>query len=154
MRSRKVRNVIVYVLLFIGATAVTAQSNERIDELLSQDQAQIGHAAYLVFSAAELLDEETDPDGAMRYGIENGLIPTGSNQDDPVTFGRFSYLMTASFGIPGGVMYRLFPGPRYAAREVVYQGWSRKRRASSEVIDGDTVVRVLSVYLNDQGGSR
>ena len=146
------------ILLFAVALCVTApawsQSNDRIDVLLAQDPAETGSSAYLVLTAAGLIDDTFSPSQAVDYAISQGMLPEGTGLDEATTFGRFSYLLTRSFEIPGGVMYRLVPGPRYAAREVVFQGWSRKRRDTGEPIDGETAMRILSVYLNDQGRSR
>ncbi len=144
------RTVLFSALVLLAVMPLAAQSNDRIDELLSQDPAETGVAAYLVLSAAGLVEEDATPDEAVRYAVNEGMLPPGVSSSEPISFGYFSYLLTRSFAVPGGVMYRLIPGPRYAAREVIYQGWSGTRREIGEVISGDTVVRVLSVYLNDQ----
>jgi len=146
--------VLALVSLLLSVVAGYGQSNDRIDELLVQDPAQTGHVAYLLLSAAGLIDDQYDPETALTYASEQGLLPGRVDATDAVTFGRYSYLLTQAFDVPGGVMYRLLPGPRYAAREVVYQQWSRKRRSPSELIDGETAVRILSVYLNETGGTQ
>jgi hypothetical protein len=143
----------VLVLLLSGLIAgtVAAQSADRIDELLGQNPAQSGHVAYLVLAAAGIVPEGASPAEALRTAQDQGLMPAGTAAADPVTFGRYSYLFMESFGVTGGVMYRIIPGPRYAAREVVYQRWTRTRRASGERISGETAMRILSVYLNRPG---
>jgi hypothetical protein len=139
--------------LFAGVgITVFAQSNQRIDELVSQDHAQAGHVSYLLLSAAGIVSDEVSPQDALRSVTEAGWLSAGTGVSDAVTFGQFSHIMMESFGISGGVMYRIISGPRYAAREVVYQGWSRQRRAPGDSISGDAAVRILSVYLNEQGG--
>lgn len=144
------------VLLMTAALVATAaaQSNERIDELLEQEQAQLGHTAYLVLSAAGLVAEDASLPDSIDVAQENGWLGEQAQPGDPATFGAFSYLLTGSFNVPGGVMYRLVPGPRYAAREVVFQEWSRTRRAAGEDLSGASVVQMLSVFLNDQGGAQ
>jgi hypothetical protein len=135
-------------------THAWGQSNDRIDELLAQDPAEAGHTAYLVLTAAGLIDEDASPSEAARYAVSEEMLAADIGASDATTFGAFSYLLTRSFDIPGGVMYRIAPGPRYAAREVVYQRWSRQRRETGELINGETVIRILSVYLNDEGGAQ
>lgn len=142
---------LVSMLFFIVVLPASGQSNERIDELIAQNPAESGHVAYIVLAAAGIVDENDSPDDAVGTAISEGLLPEGSLSEYPITFGRFSFLLTESFGVPCGVMYRLLPGPRYAAREVVYRQWSRKRRSPTDLIDGETVVRILSVYLNEEG---
>lgn len=154
MLCRFRRIILLSAIGFFVATVTWAQSNDRIDELLAQDPAQTDLTAYLILSAAELVDENVAPQEAVDYAIAEGMLSAGTDAAEAVTFGRFSYLLMRSFGVPGGVMYRLVPGPRYAAREVVFQKWSRMRRDTDELLDGETVLRILSVYLNEQGGAR
>lgn len=146
--------VILGALLLILPGALFAQSNEQIDRLLSQDPAQVGQAAYLVLTAAGLIEEDSSAGEALVAAQERGLVSAQGQVDDPLQFGQFAYMLTDSFGVSGGLMYRLIPGPRYAAREVVYQGWSRSRRAPGEEISGNVVARIVSVYLNQEGGAR
>lgn len=141
--------LMVAVLLGTVLTGtIAAQSNQRVDELLGQRPARNGHAAYLVLTAAGIAGEDESPAAVFRTAQQQGLFEPGDTADGAISFGRYSYLLMESFGERGGVMYRLIPGPRYAAREVVYQRWSRTRRAPGTLIDGEVATRVLSVYLN------
>lgn len=141
------------LLLLTAVGSLAAQSNERIDELLAADPAPAGHAAYLVLTAAGTVGEDTSPAEALSTAQEAGLMSIGLSAPEPVRFGDLAYLLMESFDESGGVMYALLPGPRYATREVVFQGWSRVRRSPRETLSGREVVQFLSVYLNERGGS-
>lgn len=154
MRNRSIRRCAVFVLLSAGFSLVSAQSNERLDELLAQDPVQTGHAAYLVLTAADVLSEDSSPDQAYRTAVDAGWVGPESSAAEPISFGSFSYLFMEAFDVSGGVMYRIFPGPRYAAREVVYQEWARTRRSPGALLSGDATVRILSVFLNERGGAQ
>ena len=157
MKKETLTPLLLVFFLVLAVSHAGAQSNQRIDELLGQSPAQKGHAAYLVLTAAGIADESVTPQGAFQTAVDRGLLAAGSSPADELTFGELSYLLMESFGIPGGVMYRIFPGPRYASREVIYRRWARLRRPPGQVISGDTAVRVVSVYLNSaaaQGGAR
>lgn len=157
MKSKILLPAFAVLLGSMIVAGVGAQSNERIDELLGQSPAQNGHAAYLVLTAAGALDESVSPAEAFRTAQDRGLFSADDSVEGDLTFGRYSYLLMESFGVPGGVMYSVFPGPRYASREVVYQRWSRTRRSPGQPINGDVATRILSVYLNtraQQGGVR
>jgi hypothetical protein len=154
MVTPHIRRIAVVLLIGVGAATLAAQSNERVDELLGQNPAELGHTAYLVLSAAGVVDETATPEEALRSAAAAGLVRSGADVTAATDFGDLSYLMMEAFGEAGGVMYRILPGRRYASREVVYQGWSRTRYAQGEELDGESVVRILSVYLNDRGGDR
>lgn len=147
--SRRLRFGFVTILLLFAATTVTAQSNEQIDAVLDEDVATIGSAAYVAMSAAGLVDDETPPERAVEVAVEAGWLPEGSTEDEPVTFGRFAYLLMEAVEVPGGLMYRMIPGPRYAAREFAYRGWSPERRAPGEQISGQFLIRVTGNFLDN-----
>lgn len=150
--TRMTRNVFIVAFVLLCGV-LFAQSNERVDELLAQDAAQVGHTAYLIYTASGAIDDSADLSAAVSAAIDSGAIPVGTSPEDPVDFGAFSYMLMEAFNVPGGIMYRIVPGRRYASREVVYQEWSRTRRAPGDLLDGDSVVRILSVFLNEQGGA-
>ena len=141
-------------LLFFIAGSGWTQSNQMVDALLEQDPAQLGHTTYLILSAAGIIPEAADAAVALVAAQERGWIPAGATAGDATTFGALAHLLMEAFEEEGGVMYRFFPGPRYAAREIAYQGWARRRRPPGERIGGEVVVRIVSVYLNSQGGSQ
>lgn len=143
-------------LIFIGFAVSTAwaQSNQMIDALLAQKPAEVGHTAYLVLTAANLIPESATAEQALSTAQERGWVSNRAQTTDPTTFGVLSFLLMEAFEESGGLMYRFFPGPRYAAREVAHQGWARLRRPTGERIDGEVVGRIMSVYLNTRGGAQ
>jgi hypothetical protein len=129
------------------------QSNARLDAILSEEIASAQSAAYLVMTSAGLIADDGTPAGALREARQQGWI--GDRTDhDPVTFGEFAHLLMRAHGLPGGLMYRIFPGPRYAAREFVFQRWSPERRAPRDLVSGEFLVRVTGNTLDMTGGHR
>lgn len=148
------RALLALAVTVLMTATVAAQSNERIDELLAQDPATLGHTSYVILSAAGIVSETVSPQQALDAARTSGLVAADATAETPATFGDAAYLLMRSFGISGGVMYRIIPGPRYAAREVVFQGWSRTRRAPGDAVSGEAVLRILSVYLNEAAEER
>ena len=141
-------------LLLIAAAAVsTAQSNDTIDAILDELTATVYSAAYLTMTSAGLVDDDASPAQAFREASGRGWI-SGDAEGRAVTFGEFAYLLMRAHEVPGGLMYLLFPGPRYAAREFVYQGWSPERRGPNDTVSGEFLVRVTGNALEMIGGSR
>ena len=134
---------VVMMLALSAASPLLAQSNEDVDRLLDQDRATFADAAYFIFLAAGIADETESPAQffARTDWSQWGLQPAAA--DEPIRFGQFSYLLMQAFELPGGVMYRLAPGPRYAAREVVHRGHTRGSQASGRSMSGDEVLRIV-----------
>jgi hypothetical protein len=54
--------------------------------------------------------------------------------------------------IPGGIMYSMFPGPRYAAREIAYLGFVRGSGAPGRTVSGNEVMYILGRVLEWKEG--
>lgn len=124
-----------------------SQSNELIDTLLDEQSAGFGNTAYMVLSAASIIDESsTIQDAVDILSGDDWKNFEGKKTEDPVTLGEYSYMLMESFGIQGGIMYRLLPGPRYAVRELKYMGFVDDTDASKPV-SGEEVIRILGYVL-------
>ncbi len=153
------RSRVFYVALLAVATALivpgsaSGQSNDVIDAILGEDVAVAQSAAYLAMTSAGLVADDATPADALRAAREQGWIGDRGDRD-PVTFGEYAHLMMRAHGVSGGLMYLIFPGPRYAAREFVYRGWSPERRSPGDSMSGELMVRVTGNMLEMVGGER
>lgn len=152
--DRRRRFASLFAALIAVAATGFAQSNEMIDSILQEEVATVGSAAYVALSAADLVPDDATRDRAVTVAREAGWLPAGATVDGPATFGTFAYLLMAAVEVNGGLMYRLIPGPRYAAREFVYQGWSPERRAPGDLITGQFLIRVTGNFLDSVEASR
>lgn len=145
------RFLFLFLLFGFVLLPLAAQSNQLIDRMLADEGADVADAAYLVLLSAGSIEESASPADAVSYAREKGWLSQEIEGSQTITFGRFSYLMMEVHGASGGIMYSLIPGPRYAAREAVFQGWSRRQIAPGDEISGETAVRVLGNYLAAKG---
>ncbi len=150
---------ILQVLVSVGlalpfyALPVAAQSNSVIDTLLAEKQASFGNSVYLILSAANAIPQDADVASAVKYANDQGWLKTKMSASDPVTFGQLSYVLMKAFKVSGGIFYRLFPGPRYAAREVVYRKWSPVDLGPNDSLSGSQALYILRTYLDSRGKS-
>lgn len=145
--SRGLRPLLILAFLALPYL-VFSQSNEQIDSILAQDVATVGSAAYLALSAADLINDESSLDLAVTVAAEAGWLPAEAIADDEASFGTVAFLLMQATEVNGGLLYRIFPGPRYAAREFVYQGWSPEDREPNSTVTGQFLVRVTGNFLD------
>jgi hypothetical protein len=144
-KSCRTAAVLVFFLVFLLAAAagLSAQSNELIDRLLEEEAASYGPAVYLIFTASGDLEEDAGETAAiaavpaMRWGIEP------KDPEEPISLGEFSYLLMRALDIEGGIMYKAFPGPRYAARELKHLGFVPGSSAAGRTLSGSSAVHIL-----------
>jgi hypothetical protein len=140
--------LIFFFGLFYGTVALMAQSNVLLDELLAEERTSFGKASYLVLLSAGLIQEDATLEQSLTvlkgqdWGLEKKEVY------DPVTLGEYSHLIMKALNISGGLMYGLFPGPRYASRELFYLGIAKGKRNPYRYISGEEAVRMLGRALD------
>lgn len=143
------RLILVFTLLLAVSLGAAAQSNETIDEILAQETASLGSAAYVALSAGDLVNDESSPAKAVEVAVEAGWLEPGSEAESPAEFGKFAHLLMQVFEVPGGLFYRIFPGPRYATREFTFQGWSPVRIGPRDEFSGEFLLSITGIFLED-----
>jgi hypothetical protein len=131
------------VLFCFSLPLLSAQTAAEIDLLLEADAASFGQAARFVLNAANLIDPDSAA-GAFALARQKGWLPEEALEHSPITTGELAFLIMNAFGIKGSFLYRLFPGPRYAFRELDYRGLLPGRRDPALQVSGESLLRILS----------
>ena len=139
---------LMFAMAAIAVPLLTAQSNEVLDAVLGEAAISYGNAAYLVGTASGRIPETVAPADAVPQVEQAGLGLQGRGPTDPVTLGDFSYMLARAFGIDGGIMYRILPGPRYATRELSYLGIISGPAKPGMSLSGERALRILERMLN------
>ena len=142
--------VVVLMALFAAVLPLDAQSNTVIDALLDADPAAFGDAAYLVLSAAKVIPEKATPKDAVWTLQAGDWGIAGRSAKEPITVGEYAFLLVQAFAVRGGIMYRAFPGPRYACRELAFLGLLEGNTAPNRRLAGEEAVQILSRFLEQR----
>ncbi|MCK5197456.1 MAG: hypothetical protein KAR21_03855 [Spirochaetales bacterium] len=144
---KKNRLILFGVLIACLPLFLHSQSNTIIDELLDEEKADWGQTTYMVLTAAELLDENIDTTGAIETLRKQKWEVDVKEPAEPITLGEYSFLLMKAFNIPGGLMYKIVPGPRYAARELGYLNFIDNDKSPNRTLSGEEVLRILGRLL-------
>lgn len=150
-RPRSTRLLVISLLLLVPIAGWT-QSNDVIDRMLEAEIADLEDALYIVAIVSGNAEPNADLDSAVnavdwnQYGIELNRSTSG------ISFGELSYLLLERLPLPRGLFYRLFPGPRYAARELRYAGIPARSYYPGTRLSGLEVLR-LTQRAADRAGS-
>ena len=115
------------ILLTAAGFCLSAQSAQKITDLLSIDKATYGNASWLIAVQTGLIQDDGSESQAFEALIENDYItqkPSSTAEtlipsvDDEITIKDYALLCTKTFNIKGGLLYRLTKSPRYAVREL------------------------------------
>jgi len=145
--------VSVGLILLLSSAPLFAQSNSVIDSVLSQKQASFEDSVYLILAAGNLIPSSGSVKDALETLKQKAWLDIPDRPDAPITFGQFAFLLMKTFNVPGGVLYNLFPGPRYAGREVDYRGWTPANLSPYEGLSGRDALYILRSFLDSRGGA-
>ncbi len=136
------------VLLLAGAASLAAQSNQTVDRLLDEKPATFGDAAYVILSAVGFVPDNATGEDATTAVAEKKLLSKTPLPTEPATLGQVCYLIMETQRIKGGLFYTLFPGPRYATRELASLGLLKGYTHPNRVVSGEEVMWILGAVLD------
>jgi hypothetical protein len=139
------------VLLALPPGLLHGQTAAEMDELLESREITWGQACRFVLPASGIMEAQTSAGVAFALARQNGWLPKGAAVESPVTLGGLSFLITESFAIKGSVLYALFPGPRYAYRQLDYLGLLPGLRDPALKVSGERLVQILGRVLDYRG---
>jgi hypothetical protein len=136
-------------LLFTAlAAALPAQGLARdMDALLDSEAVTWAEAARFVLPAAGV--GAADAARAFAAARERGWLPKTAEPDGAADFAGVSFLLMKAFNLSGGLLYSLFPGPRYAYRELVYKGILQGPHDRSWKVSGSRLITLIGRALTN-----
>jgi len=151
LRIKKV-SIIIAGFLFIMPVLVSAQTAAELETVLRTDNVTCAQAAGFVLAAAQDAAVKNTSKDAFEQAMAKGWFPSGTTAEEQITLGRLSLLIMKAFNIQGGIMYTLFPGPRYAFRTMVSRSYIQGAADPAMRVNGERFLRILEKVLSAAGG--
>jgi outer membrane protein OmpA-like peptidoglycan-associated protein len=127
------------------------QTAEDMDGLLESREITWAQACRFVLPAAGVLEENADAGAAFAAARERGWVSKKAGADHPVNLAELSYLVLGSFSLKKSLLCALFPGPRYAYRQLDYLGLIPGIRDPALKVSGDQLLHILGRVLSYRG---
>jgi hypothetical protein len=141
----------VFIVLLSAAASISAQSNSILDVLLDKPEASFGDAAYLALTAVKAIPETANAAQAVEALKGTGWKIGMHAPDSAVTLGDYAHLLMTAFKMQGGILYSLFPGPRYACRELAFLNIVSVDARPLRSVSGEEAVRILGKAMEYKG---
>jgi outer membrane protein OmpA-like peptidoglycan-associated protein len=122
-----------------------------MDILLETEAVSFGQAARFVLITTDWIDPASAAGAAYALAREKGWLPEKSLEQSPIRTGELSFLIMNAFDMKGSFLYSLFPGPRYAFRELDYLGLLPGRRDPALPVSGEGLLRILDMTSSHTG---
>jgi hypothetical protein len=145
------RFIFVFAIFCTFICPLNAQTAEYLDTLLDTPEVTYAAAAFIVLSAAGLIGGDSTPEAAFEEARTRNYLPQNAEAAETIRLGELSFLIMRAFGMKSGFMYAVFPGPRYAYRELVYRKLIQGRNDSALRVSGDRLLRITGRVLDYRG---
>jgi hypothetical protein len=139
---------------FVSTSVLCAQTAAELDLLLEAREISFAQASRFVLVTAGVADDGTEAGDAYALARERGWLPKRAKPDAPVKLGELCALIMKAFGMKGSFLYALFPGPRYAFRELDYLRLIPGRRDPGVRVSGERFLQILEMTSNYAERSR
>jgi hypothetical protein len=143
-----VKKSALILLCSLFSALLPAQTAERLEELLGRGQATYAGAALMALSTAGLTGEDALPEAAFAEALSRGLLPRNAEPEGAIRLGELAFLIMGAFDLKGGLLYTLFPGKRYAYRELVHRRMIQGRTDPALTVSGERLLRILGRALD------
>lgn len=147
MKTRQLLLVALVCLVLPGKGF--AQTAEIMDQVISSSGLSVSLASYLVFVSSGKLPEDATTEQAFTLLQEMNWLEARGNPDRTLRFEEYAFLLTKTFGLPGGLLGSLFPVPRYAYRDLVFRGFLSGKGDPDDPVTGVEAVRILGKVLDN-----
>jgi hypothetical protein len=125
-----------------------------IDDLLEAEAVSFETACAVTLAAAGLAVPDPLPETAYQEALEMGALPKSAKPEAAINLGQLSFLLMKAFNMKSGFCYALFPGPRYAYRELAYRKIVQGRNDPSLSVSGERLLLILGRVLDHTGADR
>jgi hypothetical protein len=136
------------IIVFLPVTAF-AQTARQMDALLETKAVSFSQAAGIIIPAAGLLEPEAGPEAAFERARE--WLPRRAEPEAPISMGELSQMVMGAFGLSGGFMYAISPGPRYAYRALAWLRLLPPRPDPYRRVSGEELLYITGRVLAHAG---
>ena len=127
-----------------------AQTAAELEAVLQTPALSCAQAAWFVLSASAENDAPAAAEAAFTQAASQGWLKN-AQADDPITLGKLSFLIMRAFDLKGGMMYALFPSPRYAYRSMISRSFIQGSSDPAMTLSGDRFLLILGKVLSAHG---
>ena len=149
----RLKLLIIFSFFIFPFSFVNPQTAAELDRMLETKAVTVGQAARFAMGAAGLVPEWLSGTAAETTAHEaaqmRGFIK--GEPEDAITLQDMAFLLVNIFEIKGGLVYKLFPNPRYAYREMIYRRLIQGRSYWNMELDGPRFLQILGRTLNYTG---
>lgn len=120
------------------------QTEDFLDTVLGARSLTWSQSAHLVLVGAGFSPEDATPEASWATLTDRGWVSPLPDPQKPATVAGYAFLVTKAFGLKGGFLSSLVPGPRYAFRDLKFHNLVPEGLDPDDPLDPRTALVVLA----------
>jgi hypothetical protein len=149
--AKVIKTCIVVCILCAVPAFLPAQTAAALEAILETPVVSCYQAVRFVCASAPGATDGSTGADAFSQAVSRGWLKNAA-ADDPITLGRLSFLMMKAFNLKGGMMYAIFPGPRYAYRTMLSRSFIQSPADPAMKVSGERFLIMLGNVISAAGG--
>lgn len=139
---RKTLTLISFFLIF--AAGLNAQSADKMTEVLESEKVTLGQVSYFIATASGKIDEKESEEDAVKVMKAIQFTDAEVKSDEYVKVKDLAWMLASTWKIDGSLMLKLFPGPRYAFKQLKADGILNDFDDPDSFMDGHRFFNILT----------
>ena len=162
------KKIVFFFLMAAGFLSLYGQTATKMSEIISREEMTYGDISYFLSIQAGLCDDQVSEKDAFNALYQAGYFPESfdiaadtekeSSIEEIISqnikLKDLALLCTKSYGIKGGILYRLTKAPRYALRELKAKGFVQNDAEPDSTVSGKTFLGILSGIEDEKALNR
>jgi outer membrane protein OmpA-like peptidoglycan-associated protein len=147
--------VITLALAGVLALPISAQTAQKVEDLLNQPAISWSAAARFALEAAEKATLD-NPDEAFQFAASRNWLPKNSVASGNARLNGVALLLINAFDLSGGLLYSLVKNPHYAYRELVYKEVIQGKADPEMTVSGQQFLFMINriLAIRDAGSEK
>ncbi len=139
------KKITIFILFFaLFCTALSAQSAEKVTEMLEAETVSLADVAYFASTYLGISEDEVENEVALADLAAYVDLSKIGERADSLAYDDFAYFCTTTWNIKGGIMLRATKAPRYALRELQAMGYIPMSINPKAKVDGPEALTIIT----------
>lgn len=147
------RKIYIAIIAYF-TTFLFGQAAQVVDTILETQEATLGQAAYLILTASDAIPENTDFETAFAELQKKNWLKNAGKAEDRLLLKHYAFLLMQAFEIQGGMMYRIYPCPRYAYRDLQFLSLIQGETDPDQPVSGIEMLKIIGRIDVLKGGKK
>ncbi|MCR5217933.1 hypothetical protein [Treponema sp.] len=138
------KKIVALLSFLLLSGLIFAQSADKMTEVLESDKVTLGQASYFIATASGKIQDTESEEDAVKVMKAIQFADADADPSQYISVKDLSWMLVCTWKIEGSLMLKLFPGPRYACKQLKADGILNDFDDPDSIPDGHRFFNILT----------